>query len=225
MKLDNIFRIQPKTYTKFGSTTEKTIIAFRLKVNPRVILATIDDLVDVGANFIISFYDDTYNVVEDQVVEFYQVTAAYQTLGLTKEEAIQKKNNLVSLIISGTNEELTNALIEYSAINGIVVLPIEEQGPIYYEPYTPGEPGYIEPENNYVRKLYLWTSIFNNNDSIDQTLVYSDRNFNRVSANIEAGGSVTVTYVAGTALYDMSKVIQTKVSEEEVIMDDGRNNV
>ena len=119
-------------------------------INPRNVIVSIDDICDTPCSFSVTFYDADAKVVENQMIEWYQVTKSFENTGLTKIEAINKKNELIATLIHGTNADKLSKLTEYSAINGITVLPMEEQSPIYYEPYLTDvqPPNYYQPENN-----------------------------------------------------------------------------
>lgn len=172
MKLEHIFKIEPIVHKKVGSPVERTIVAFGLKMNPRNVVVSMDDISDVPCAFFINFYDASGKTVDEQLVEWYQVTSSYKLSGMTQDEAIIAKNKLIGTLISGSNQEKLQILTEYSAINGITVLPQEQQGPLYYEPFLYGEPGFVEPTPTpgplEVNQSYQLT----NNSDVEQMILF-----------------------------------------------------
>ncbi len=144
MKLDNIFRITPISYKKLGSTVERTAVAFSVSLNARLLNVTTGAPAPVTACFFIKFYDADAKLVEEQIVEWYQVVAAYKSNGLSAEAAVLALNNLVAAFISGSAEEKLAAVDQYASMNGLSVLPIAQQVPFYYAPFLVGEPGYLD---------------------------------------------------------------------------------
>lgn len=145
MKLDNIFRITPVSYKKLGSTVERTAVAFSVSLNARLLNVTTGAPAPVTACFFIKFYDIDGKLVEEQIVEWYQVMAAYRANGLSTDASILALNNLVAAFISGSTEEKLAAVDQYASMNGLSVLPIAQQVPFYFAPLQYGEPGYVDP--------------------------------------------------------------------------------
>lgn len=145
MKLDNIFRITPVSYMKLGSTVERTTVAFSVSLNARLLHVKTGAPAPVAACFFVKFYDINGKLVEEQIVEWYEVIAAYKLNGLSAEASVLALNNLVASFISGSTEEKLAAVDQYAAMNGLSVLPIIEQVPFFYEPLQYGEPGYVDP--------------------------------------------------------------------------------